>query len=252
MIKIENVVLASPEQMMFIIEGMRNPLNSHNRMDSGHGYYIRRSTLEPCSWHRIENPTEEDLNDEYVEYTDGSFELGKNDLSLMQRLSRAGTDHRKYMRMMPVYARITAGHTWWAEFDTYKVGTVRNSCSKMHKIHVMGFEQDNFDHEGIDEVGGQALKTFNKVRETLEWLAKQFNETKEKKYWRAIIELLPMGFHLTANVEMNYEVLANMYRSRKGHKMFEWRDFCKWIETLPLSELITGLSKENNNNVANN
>ena len=154
--------------------------------------------------------------------------------------------------MIPVYARITAGHTWWAEFDTYKVGTVRNSCSKMHKIHVMSFEQDDFDHEGIDEVGGQALETFNKVRETLEWLAKQFNETKEKKYWRAIIELLPMGFHLTANVEMNYEVLANMYHSRRGHKMFEWRDFCRWIETLPLSELITGISKEDNNNVTNN
>ena len=227
MIKIENVVLASPKQMMFIIESMRNPLNSWNRIDSRAGY---------------ENMCR---GNDY-------FKLGEKDFDLMQRLSRAGTDHRKYMRMMPVYARITAGHTWWAEFDTYKVGTVRNSCSKMHKIHVMGFEQDNFDHEGIDEVGGQALETFNKVRETLEWLAKQFNETKEKKYWRAIIELLPMGFHLTANVEMNYEVLANMYRSRKGHKMFEWRDFCKWIETLPYSELITGLSKENNNNATNN
>lgn len=227
MIKIENVVLASPKQMMFIIESMRNPLNSWNRIDSRAGY-------------------------ENMGRGNDYFKLGEKDFDLMQRLSRAGTDHRKYMRMMPVYARITAGHTWWAEFDTYKVGTVRNSCSKMHKIHVMGFEQDNFDHEGIDEVGGQALETFNKVRETLEWLAKQFNETKEKKYWRAIIELLPMGFHLTANVEMNYEVLANMYRSRKGHKMFEWRDFCKWIETLPYSELITGLSKENNNNATNN
>lgn len=227
MIKIENVVLASPKQMMFIIESMRNPLNSWNRIDSRAGY-------------------------ENMGRGNDYFKLGEKDFDLMQRLSRAGTDHRKYMRMMPVYARITAGHTWWAEFDTYKVGTVRNSCSKMHKIHVMGFEQDNFDHEGIDEVGGQALETFNKVRETLEWLARQFNETKEKKYWRAIIELLPMGFHLTANVEMNYEVLANMYRSRKGHKMFEWRDFCKWIETLPLSELITGLSKENNSNATNN
>ena len=227
MIKIENVVLASPKQMMFVIEGMRNPMNSHNRIDSYAG----------C---------------ENIDRGNDYFKLGEKDFDLMQRLSKAGTDHRKFMRMMPVYARITAGHTWWDEFDTYKVGTVRNSCSKMHKIHVMGFEQDSFDHEGIDEVGGQALETFNKVRETLEWLTKQFNETKEKKYWRAIIELLPMGFHLTANVEMNYEVLANMYRSRKGHKMFEWRDFCKWIETLPLSELITGLSKENNNNATNN
>ena len=144
--------------------------------------------------------------------------------------------------MMPVYVRITAGHTWWAEFDTYKIGTVRNSCSKMHKIHVKGFEADSFDHEGIDEVGGIATKTFENVRETLIWLAKMFNETKEKKYWRAIIEILPIGFHITANVELNYEVLANIYRQRKNHKLDEWREFCKWIETLPYSELITGNS----------
>ena len=247
MIKIENVVLASPEQMMFVIEGMRNPMNSHNRTDSYIGYDCKEcGHIEEAGVCKQGDPERESCYKYY------GLELGKNDLSLMQRLSKAGTDHRKYMRMMPVYARITAGHTWWAEFDTYKVGTVRNSCSKMHKIHVMGFEQDNFDHEGIDEVGGQALETFNKVRETLEWLAQRFNETKEKKYWRAIIELLPMGFHLTANVEMNYEVLANMYHSRRGHKMFEWRDFCKWIETLPYSELITGVSKGDNNNATNN
>ena len=231
MIKIENVVLSSPKQMVFIIEGMRNPMNSWKKSDS------RTCKQDGAFCMGCEHKY--------------GYCLGSNDKNLMKRLSRAGTDHRKYMRMMPVYARITAGHTWWAEFDTYKVGTVRNSCSKMHKIHVMGFEQDNFDHEGIDEVGGQALETFNKVRETLEWLAKQFNETKEKKYWRAIIELLPMGFHLTANVEMNYEVLANMYHSRRGHKMFEWRDFCKWVETLPYSELITSISKEENKDVAN-
>lgn len=218
MIKIENVVLASPEQMEFIIEGMRNPMNSWDKSDSDFetaGYYI-------------------------VDYN-----LGENDHSLMQRLAKAGTDHRKFMRTMPVYVRITAGHTWWAEFDTYKVGTVRNSCSKMHKIHIMGFELDSFDHEGIDEVGEVAVKTFDTVRATLTWLAKMFNETKEKKYWRAIIELLPMGFHLTANVMLNYEVLANMYHSRKNHKLDEWREFCKWIEELPYSELITGEEKPN-------
>ena len=218
MIKIENVVLASPEQMEFIIEGMRNPMNSWDKSDSDFetaGYYI-------------------------VDYN-----LGENDHSLMQRLAKAGTDHRKFMRTMPVYVRITAGHTWWAEFDTYKVGTVRNSCSKMHKIHIMGFELDSFDHEGIDEVGEVAVKTFDTVRATLTWLAKMFNETKEKKYWRAIIELLPMGFHLTANVMLNYEVLANMYHSRKNHKLDEWREFCKWIEALPYSELISGEEKPN-------
>lgn len=219
MIKLENVVLASPEQMAFIIEGMRNPMNSWNKSDSIAGH---------------ENMG---AGNEY-------FRMGDNDLDLMQRLAKAGTEHRKYLRMMPVYVRITASHTWWAEFDTYKIGTVRNSCSKMHKIVVMGFEADNFDHEGIDEVGGEALETFNHVRRTLYWLADRFNETGEKKYWRAIIELLPIGFHLTANVSLNYEVLANVYRQRKNHKLDEWRDVCKWIETLPYSELITGKGKD--------
>lgn len=232
MIKLEHVVLASPEQMEFIIEGMRNPMNSWEKSNSGYGC---DSGL--CSGHCAFSPEWCGNTQRYV--------LGENDHSLMQRLAKAGTDHRKFMRMMPVYVRITAGHTWWAEFDTYKVGTVRNSCSKMHKIHIMGFELDSFDHEGIDEVGEVAVKTFDTVRATLTWLAKMFNETKEKKYWRAIIELLPMGFHLTANVMLNYEVLANMYHSRKNHKLDEWREFCSWIETLPYSELITGEEKPN-------
>lgn len=231
MIKIENVVLASPGQTKFIIEGMRNPMNSWEKSNSGYGC---DSGL--CLGHCAFSPEWCGNTQRYV--------LGENDYTLMQKLSKAGTDHRKFMRMMPVYVRITAGHTWWAEFDTYKVGTVRNSCSKMHKIHIMGFELDSFDHEGIDEVGGVAVETFDNVRATLTWLAKKFNETKEKKYWRAIIELLPMGFHLTANVMLNYEVLANIYHSRKNHKLDEWREFCKWIETLPYSELIIG---EDNN-----
>lgn len=223
MIKLEHVVLSNPEQMEFIIEGMRNPLNSWNKSDSSCGQVTRKTNVQ---W-------------------SGDYFIGTNDANLMQRLAKAGTDHRKFMRTMPVYVRITAGHTWWAEFDTYKVGTVRNSCSKMHKIHIMGFELDSFDHEGIDEVGEVAVKTFDTVRATLTWLAKMFNETKEKKYWRAIIELLPMGFHLTANVMLNYEVLANIYHSRKNHKLDEWREFCKWIEALPYSELITGEEKPN-------
>ena len=232
MIKLENTVLASPEQMSFIIQGLRNPMNSWEKSNSGYG-----CDFGLCSGHCAFSPEWCGNTQRYV--------LGENDHSLMQRLAKAGTDHRKFMRMMPVYVRITAGHTWWAEFDTYKVGTVRNSCSKMHKIHIMGFELDSFDHEGIDEVGEVAVKTFDTVRATLTWLAKMFNETKEKKYWRAIIELLPMGFHLTANVMLNYEVLANMYHSRKNHRLNEWREFCKWIETLPYSELITGEEKPN-------
>ena len=222
MIKIEHVVLVSPEQMEFVIEGMRNPLNSWDKSDSYMNYDV--------TW-------DEKTNSEiHIPY----YRIGAADVSLMRRLSNAGRDHRKFMRMIPVYARITAGHTWWAEFDTYKVGTVRNSCSKMHKIHVAGFERDEFDHEGIDEVGGRAVGAFEKVRETLIWLSKMFNETKEKKYWRAIIELLPMGFHLTANVEVDYEVLANIYHSRRNHKLGEWKTVCEWIESLPHSETITG------------
>lgn len=220
MIKIENVVLASPDQMSFIIQGMRNPLNSWDKSDSSCGKATRDANVQ---W-------------------DDDFFIGTNDAQLMRRLAEAGTDHRKFMRMMPVYVRITAGHTFWSEFDTYKVGTVRNSCSKMHKIHVMGFGLDSFDHEGIDEVGSVTVKMLGELRSTLQWLADLYNKTKEKKYWRAMIELLPMGYHLTANVELNYEVLANIYKSRKNHKMDEWREFCKWIETLPYSELITETS----------
>lgn len=226
MIKLENIVLASPEQMEFVIQGMRNPMNSWEKSDSYMNFDVSYN----------EEPE--------VEIHHPYYRVGAADSSLMQRLANAGTDHRKFMRMMPIYVRITAGHTWWAEFDTYKVGTVRNSCSKMHKIHIMGFEADDFDHEGIDEVGELALDTFNQVRETLEWLAQKFNETKEKKYWRAIIELLPMGFHLTANVELTYEVAANIYNGRHNHKMDEWKMFCKWLETLPHSELITGTKEE--------
>lgn len=239
MIKLEHVVLASPEQMDFIIEGMRNPKNSWDKSDSGNGCSKRKlgGSID-CDLLCVNCPTTYESkaicsgNKEYI--------VGANDISLMQRLAKAGTDHRKYLRMMPVYVRITAGHTWWAEFDTYKVGTVRNSCSKMHKVHVMGFEYDKFDHEGIDEVGKIAIDTINHVRDTLTWLAAMYNKTGDKKYWRAIIELLPMGFHLTANIELNYEVLANMYHSRKNHKMLEWHVFCNWIESLPYSELITG------------
>lgn len=208
MIKIENVITPTPEQMMFVVEGCRNPMNSWNKSDS--------------------------------EYKDGYSHLGDNDFSLMSKLARAGTDHRKFLRMMPVFARITAGHTFWAEFDTYKVGTVRNSCSKMHKIHTANFELDDFDHEGISETGDEIVGVLDTVRDGLNKLRDKYNATGEKKYWRAMIELLPMGFHMTANISLNYEVLANIYKSRRGHKMAEWAEFCNWIEALPYSELIIG------------
>lgn len=209
MIRIENVVLPSAGQWEAVIRGMRNPKNSWEKSDS-------KQEAGACQ-----------------------MEIGPNDHKLMMSLAKGGAVHAKYRRMVPVYADITCNHTWWAEFDTYKVGTVRNSCSKMHKIHVKEFRPEDFSHEGIDEVGGIAAEQFQNTLNVLEWLRRQFNETQEKKYWRAIIELLPMGFNLKATVFLNYEVLHNIYHSRKGHKMFEWRDFCAWIETLPYSELIT-------------
>ena len=209
MIKIENAEVVGWESA---IRGMRNPMNSWDKSDS----YFHAG-----------------------QYFSG-INLGNNDLDLMKRLAKAGTDHRKFMRMITVYVDVTSHHGWWAEADTYKVGTVRNSCSKMHTIHIKEFCKDDFSHEGIDEVGDIATETFEQTIKTLEQLRVAFNETGEKKYWRAIIELLPLGYNIRATLMLNYEVLANMYHSRKAHKLDEWREFCSWIETLPYAELITG------------
>ena len=220
MIKIENVVTPSAEQWEAIIRGTRNPMNSWSNSDSYKTY--------------IEN-------EQTGQRADFEFFVGDEDLKLMQKLVKAGTDHRKFMRMITVYVDVTSHHGWWAEADTYKVGTVRNSCSKMHTIHIKEFCKDDFSHEGIDEVGDIATETFEQTIKTLEQLRVSFNETGEKKYWRAIIELLPLGYNIRATVMFNYEVLANMYHSRKNHKLDEWREFCGWIETLPYAkELICG------------
>ena len=218
-IKIENVVTPSAEQWKAIIRGTRNPMNSWSKSDSYKTY--------------IEN-------EQTGQRADFEFFVGVEDLKLMQKLAKAGTDHRKFMRMITVYVDVTSHHGWWAEADTYKVGTVRNSCSKMHTIHIKEFCKDDFSHEGIDEVGDIATETFEQTIKTLEQLRVVFNETGEKKYWRAIIELLPLGYNIRATLMLNYEVLANIYHSRKNHRLDEWQEFCKWIETLPYSELITG------------
>lgn len=222
MIQINNVILPSPEQMIGIIHGMRNPLNSWDRQDS----FISTSTTT--------------VSDDSIYIPEMNLVIGPNDYKLMTSLAKAGSEHRKYLRMMPVIFDITAGHTFWLQFDTYKIATVKNSCSKMHKIHVSSFAPDDFDHEGIDEVDSVVKETFENVRGTLQWLADMYNKTKEKKYWRALIELLPMGYHITATVYLNYEVLGNMYHQRDFHKVYEWREYCEWIKSLPLSELITG------------
>ena len=224
MIKLEHVVLASPEQMEFIIEGMRNPMNSWEKSDSNCCAVDNFGQCRGC-----------DHPDRCMYYSD--FYLGENDHSLMQRLSNAGTDHRKFMRMMPVYVRITAPLYWWKEFDTYKVGTVANSCSTMHKIQDKEFTWDDFSYEQLDMDGRNVLEdTINVMNEARAY----FNENKAKNNWWQMIQLLPSSYNQTRNVMMNYEVLSNIYKSRKDHKLDEWKDFCKWIEELPYSELIVG------------
>ena len=247
MIKLENVVLASPEQMEFIIEGMRNPMNSWDRSDSIVGTYYGKF----------------DDND-ILKHDD--FSLGHNDHDLMRRLADAGSVHRKYMRMMPVYVRITAPLYWWKEFDTYKVGTVSNSCSTMHKIHDKEFTLEDFSTEHLlgglnhyDEYGNSCtyspsdihscciIPILNLCRERYLVALKTQDETglSAKDIWWQMIQLLPSSYNQTRNVMMNYEVLANIYQWRKDHKLDEWREFCKWIEGLPYSELITGGTDEN-------
>ncbi|WP_443735210.1 hypothetical protein [[Ruminococcus] lactaris] len=236
MIKLEHVVLASPEQMEFIIEGMRNPMNSWEKSDS------RTCRQDGAFCMECEHKN--------------NYCLGENDHSLMQRLSNAGTDHRKFMRMLPVYVRITAPLYWWKEFDTYKVGTVANSCSTMHKIHEKEFTIDDFSCEHLFNVshdvtspkinGLECTSTgvLEHVITALNFYRKLYLTTKLKPYWWQMIQLLPSSYNQTRNVMMNYEVLANIYKSRKNHKLDEWRDVIAWIETLPYSELITG--EENN------
>lgn len=217
-IKLEHVVLASPEQMEFIIEGMRNPMNSWEKSDSYAGH-------------------------EYMGTGNEYFKLGENDHSLMRRLAKAGTDHRKFMRMLPVYVRITAPLYWWKEFDTYKVGTVANSCSTMHKIAEKEFTLDDFSCEhlmgGYLEQMRRIIDDLNNARKYFT-VGDQFFSPGNKRDWWQMIQLLPSSYNQTRNVMMNYEVLANIYKSRKDHKLDEWRNFCKWIEELPYSELIAG------------
>lgn len=236
MIKLEHVVEPSTDQMMFVIEGMRNPMNSWDKSDSG----VCLKSLPCHSCHENRNACKKNIDSGYV--------LGENDHSLMQRLANAGTDHRKFMRMMPVYVRITAPLYWWKEFDTYKVGTVANSCSTMHKITERKFKLDDFSQEYLsrefteidDELGftSKALLLYNV--KVLNRYRMKYLETKDKKYWWQIIQLLPSSYNQTRNVMLNYEVLYNMYHARKNHKLDEWREFCKWIETLEFSFLITG------------
>lgn len=220
MIKIEHVVLASPDQMEFIIEGMRNPTNSWDKSDSIR--YWSKSHDE-----KIETP---------------GYEVGEEDLNLMKRLAAAGAEYRKFLRMMPVYVRITAPLYWWEEFDTYKVGTVSNSCSTIHDITEKGFSLEDFSCEHLSDISIEGVK---KQIEYLECLRTAYVSAKdEDKYagmnkkdlWWQMIQLLPSSYNQTRNVMMNYEVLVNIYWSRKDNELDEWREFCQWIESLSLHD----------------
>ena len=254
MLKIENTEIVGWNAA---IRGMRNPMNSWEKSDS-------RScgTCGDC-----------DICIDYdncpFDHDGHKFVIGPNDLDLMMRLRNAGTDHRKFMRMITVYLDITAPLYWWKEFDTYKVGTVANSCSTMHKIHEKEFMLEDFSTEHLI---GSPIPNFKKPchvtekttdgntgysfgltatpHDFMHWTIEVLNayrmlylEPKDKNYWWQMIQLLPSSYNQRRTVMLNYEVLANIYKSRRNHKLDEWHIFCDWIERLPYSELITGEKK---------
>lgn len=251
MLKIENTEVMGWEAA---IRGMRNPMNSWEKSDS------RFSLLEDCGDCTHCNLRFDECNEQ---------QIGPNDLDLMTRLRNAGTDHRKFMRMITVYLDITAPLYWWKEFDTYKVGTVANSCSTMHKIADKEFTLEDFSHEHLIDAEDFRMDNFESMiyedgQET-EWPRIYFSsplddlkdtiaklnlcrrlyldesiKADRKIYWWQMIQLLPSSYNQRRTVMLNYEVLANIYKSRRNHKLDEWHTFCDWIESLPYSELITG------------
>lgn len=234
MLKIEKTEVVGWEAA---IRGMRNPMNSWEKSDSGFCDVIGDnfgSIIKPAN-----------------------YRVGPNDYDLMTRLRNAGTDHRKFMRMITVYVDITAPLYWWKEFDTYKVGTVANSCSTMHKIAAKKFELDDFSTEHILSLSDNefefpiicgvamtSMGVFSYILDALNFYRKKYLETKDKTYWWQMIQLLPSSYNQKRTVMLSYEVLANMYKSRRHRKLDEWHTFCDWIESLPYSELITGGEKE--------
>lgn len=229
MLKVENVEVLGWEHA---ICGMRNPKNSWAKSDSGPECPYEK---EKCCGECQQN-----------------FCIGPNDKQLMMALRNAGTDHRKFMRMITVYLDITAPLYWWKEFDTYKVGTVANSCSTMHKIAEKEFTLENFSCEHLLSYWGEEkvnptiiypctpMQHLNQTIACLNVCRKKYLETKDKKYWWQMIQLLPSSYNQRRTVMLNYEVLANIYKSRRNHKLDEWHTFCDWIEGLPYSALITG------------
>lgn len=206
MIKIYDIVAPSIHQWESVIKGMRNPMNSWGKSDS--------------IWDVIEDPSP--CNPEDWVY----IKIGENDLKLMRSLVKAGSDHRKFFRQLPVIMDVTAPLYWWKEADTYKVGTVANSCSTMHKIQEKEFALDDFSHDHLSEGVVGALEGLIYILNTQRDL---YNSTKDKQYWWNMIQLLPSSYNQTRTWSMNYEVLYNIYQARKEHKLDEWREFCRVI-----------------------
>ena len=231
MIKIENTEIVGWEAA---IRGMRNPLNSWEKSDSGYGCGNDKEYFcDKCS-SSFHCPSREK-----------TYNIGPNDLDLMKRLRNAGTDHRKFMRMIMVYVDITAPLYWWKEFDTYKVGTVANSCSTMHKIHAKEFTLEDFSCEHLFDTPesefNDSMDVLKEVIDILNLYRDHFVKNPHRKdYWWQLIQLLPSSYNQRRTVMLNYEVLANIYKSRRNHKLDEWHVFCEWIENLPYSELIIG------------
>lgn len=240
MIKIENVEVMGWE---YVIRGMRNPMNSWSKSDSG----ICKGGDDGIGCRHCEN--QETCHHSY----NHSWQLGKADHELMMKLAAGGPVHAKYRRMIVVYLDITAPLYWWKEFDTYKVGTVANSCSTMHKIAAKEFTLEDFSYEHLTgKTDGLWVNADGKdfmcsaydflqiTCDVLNHYRKLYLETKDKKYWWQMIQLLPSSYNQKRTIMLNYEVLAGIYPLRKGHKLDEWREFCQWIEQLPYSEIITG------------
>ena len=243
MLKIENTEVVGFEAA---IRGMRNPMNSWEKSDSGWDAHIPpiilRNQVDWEQWAKQYKAVQ--YSDEYT------YDIGPNDCDLMVRLRNAGTDHRKFMRMIIVYLDITAPLYWWKEFDTYRVGVEKNSCSTMHKIHEKEFTFDDFSHEKLInsacmEIQEQHIRIspIQALATTIECLNSYrdlYLQTKDKKYWWQMIQLLPSSYNQRRTVMLNYEVLANIYKSRKGHRLDEWKTMLDWIEELPYAELIIG------------
>ena len=238
MLKIENTEVAGWEAA---IRGMRNPMNSWEKSDS-YPCTILNEITEENRKYRCSG-----CKNEFVGKPN-CMVIGQNDHDLMMRLRNSGTDHRKFMRMIAVYLDITAPLYWWKEFDTYKVGTVANSCSTMHKIAAKEFTLEDFSCEHLE---GRALNTLEDMVDELNYWRDYYLDmkkqnvvgayTKAKNIWWQMIQLLPSSYNQKRTVMLNYEVLSNIYKSRKDHKLDEWHTFCDWVESLPHSELITGI-----------